>query len=678
MRRFNSQRVAGSATLFLLTAQCLVLSGSGSGQTFDPPDRGEPGDAMIQAYLCQEAEKIEASFPGAIKSPQDWMQERPRLRREYFDMLGLWPLPEKGPLRGTVTRTLDRGDYVVEMVHYQSRPGLYVTGNLYRPAKSPAGERLPAILYVCGHSSMGRNGNKTAYQSHGIWFGRHGYVCLVLDSLELGELACTHHGTYREGRWWWLSRGYTPAGVECWNGVRGIDYLQGRPEVDPERIGVTGISGGGAATFWIAAADERVKAAVPVSGLSDLLAYVPSRVINGHCDCMFLYNTYQWPWALIPGLVAPRPLLFVNSDADDIFPMYGNERIINRLERLYSLFGAGDSVDAVVSIGGHAYRRDIRQAAFRFMNTHLKNDPHPVLDSEVDLVTRPPDESYPIPPDQLRVFPLNSDLPADAINARADREFVPMAKPELPKPGQFEAWKADRLARLRQLSFHHFPDRIPPARAVETNAAGIVRLETESPIRIQLRAARLPSGRAERAWLLATASSAADAPPAWLAALAGERDAVYVCEPRGIGGSRWTQKSPPNYVARSHFLLGRTVDSGRVWDLAAAARYVRTLHEEQTPVFLAGEGAAAVWSIYTALLEPDIGGVALSRFPATHTDSSAPELLGVLRVCDVPQALGLLAPRPATLVGPAPDCQDAAALYRAAGVPEKFMVKKGL
>ena len=91
--------------------------------------------------------------------------------------------------------------------------------------------------------------------------------------------------------------------------------------------------------------------------------------------------------------------------------------------------------------------------------------------------------------------------------------------------------------------------------------------------------------RAKRAWLVATASSAKDAPPAWLAALAGERDAVYVCEPRGIGGSRWTQKSPPNYVARSHFLLGRTVDSGRVWDLAAAARYVRTLHQEQTQVF---------------------------------------------------------------------------------------------
>ena len=161
------------------------------------------------------------------------------------------------------------------------------------------------MFYVCGHSNCGRNGNKAAYQSHGIWFARHGYVCLTVDSLQLGEIAAIHHGTYREGRWWWHSRGYTPAGVECLNGIRGIDYLVGRDDVDPERIAVTGISGGGAATFWIAAADPRVKVAVPVSGMADLPSYVGNRVINGHCDCMFLYNTFRWPWTRIAALVAP-------------------------------------------------------------------------------------------------------------------------------------------------------------------------------------------------------------------------------------------------------------------------------------------------------------------------------------------------------------------------------------
>ena len=249
-----------------------------------------------------------------------------------------------------------------------------------------------------------------------IWFARHGYVCLVLDSLQLGEIAGIHHGTYREGRWWWHSRGYTPAGVECLNGMRGIDYLISRPDVDPERIAVTGISGGGAATFWIAAADERVKVAVPVSGMADLPSYVENRVINGHCDCMFLYNTFQWPWTRIAALIAPRPMLFTNSDQDDIFPMDANQRVINNLERLYSLYGAGDLVDSLVSIGGHAYRQDIRQAAYRFINMHLKNDPRVVNDSEVDLVTGPEDKrQYPIAAEKLRVFPPGLGYPEGSV-----------------------------------------------------------------------------------------------------------------------------------------------------------------------------------------------------------------------------------------------------------------------
>lgn len=642
-----------------------------SAQIFDQPDSGEPGDKTIQDYLCQEAGRIEADFLGGIKSADDWKQALPRFRQEYFEMLGLWPMPERTPLHAAITRELDRGDYVVDMLHYQSRPGLYVTGNLYRPRSVAPGQRLPAILYVCGHSPRGRNGNKTAYQSHGIWFARHGYICLMLDTLQLGEIAGIHHGTYRQGRWWWLSRGYTPAGVECWNGVRGIDYLVGRPDVDPGRIGVTGISGGGAATFWISAADERVKVAVPVSGLSDLLSYVPDRVVDGHCDCMFLYNTYQWPWARIPALIAPRPLLLVNSDQDSLFPMDGNERVINRLKRVYSLFGASDLVNSVVSIGAHAYRKDIRQAAYRFLNTYLKNDPRPISDSEVDLVTGAAEPVHPIPPEQLRVFPKDSDLPGDALNASIDREFVPMANPALPQEGTFDSWKTERLAKLRRLTFRHFPDRLPSARPIETNSAGVVRLETEPPVSVMLRAVRPPGSDAQRIWVLAADTTEPDL--SWLKQVAGDHDGLFVCEPRGVGNTRWTRKNPPNYVERAHYLLGRTVDSGRVWDLAATARYVGTLAHGQAQVYLAGEGPGAVLVVYAALLEPDIAGVALFRPPASHMDDSAPALLNVLRVCDIPQALGMLAPRPVWSVGMPRSWNDAPArIFKLAGAPNKF------
>src|SRR5205807_268800 len=281
--------------------------------------------------------------------------------------------------------------------------GLHVTGNLYRPkpnlntnlsgGRKPPGRgdqtsdreqrgfKYPAILYVCGHSGRGRNGNKTAFQDHGMWFAKNGYVCLVIDTLQLGEIPGIHHGTYGirgtepvETRFWWQALGYTPAGVECWNGVRGIDYLVSRPDVDSERIAVTGISGGGAATFWIAAADERVKCAVPVSGMSDLESYVKNKVINGHCDCMFLYNTYQWDWTTIAALVAPRPLLFANSDNDSIFPMDANRRIIAKLRKIYKMYGKPELVDEYVSKGGHDYRPDLRIAIFKWINQHTKND----------------------------------------------------------------------------------------------------------------------------------------------------------------------------------------------------------------------------------------------------------------------------------------------------------------
>ena len=233
-----SRSIPAFAWLFLFAATTLA-------QPYGQPDRESPGDAMIQAYLQTEAAKISAAYAEDVASREKWEGNRPRYVQEYYYMLGLWPVPGKTPLKATVTRTLERDDYVVEMVHYQSRPGLYVTGNLYRPAALKQGEKLPAVFYVCGHSGRGRDGNKVAYQSHGIWLARHGYVCLVVDTLQLGEIAATHHGTYNLGRWWWHSRGYTPAGVEAWNGVRGIDYLAGRPDVDPQRIAVTGISGGG-------------------------------------------------------------------------------------------------------------------------------------------------------------------------------------------------------------------------------------------------------------------------------------------------------------------------------------------------------------------------------------------------------------------------------------------------
>ena len=191
-----------------------------------------------------------------------------------------------------------------------------------------------------------------------MWFARNGYVCLIIDTLQLGEVAGMHHGTYNLGRFWWQAAATRRPASSAGTASAAIDYLCRRPDVDPERIGVTGISGGGATTFWIAAADERVKVAVPVSGMSDLESYVTNKVINGHCDCMFLVNTYHWEWTTIAALIAPRPLLFANCDNDPHLPD-GRQPPDHRpaAQVLRRCYGKPELWTTTSAKGGHDYRR---------------------------------------------------------------------------------------------------------------------------------------------------------------------------------------------------------------------------------------------------------------------------------------------------------------------------------
>ena len=132
---------------------------------------------------------------------EDWQARRGEYQRQLQEMLGLWPMPERTELKAVVTGKIEQEDFTVEKLYFQAMPKLYVTANLYLPKKQ--GQPVPAILYVCGHSRVATNGvscgNKVTYQRHGAWFARNGYVCLVIDTLQYGEIEGRHRGTLQRG-----------------------------------------------------------------------------------------------------------------------------------------------------------------------------------------------------------------------------------------------------------------------------------------------------------------------------------------------------------------------------------------------------------------------------------------------------------------------------------------------
>jgi dienelactone hydrolase len=627
------------------------------------------GDAMIDAYFRAETFALRDACLAEVKSLADWEAQRGELRRQLLEMLGLDPLPQRTDLKAQITGTTEHDEFTVERLHFQSRPGLYVTANLYLP-KQPAG-RVPAILYLCGHGPSKRGnisfGNKVTYQHHGAWFARHGYACLVIDSLQLGEIEALHHGTYREGMWWWNARGYSPAGVEAWNCLRAVDYLQTRPEVDPERIGATGRSGGGAYSWWIAAIDERIKAAVPVAGITDLENHVVDGVVEGHCDCMYFVNTYRWDYPQVAALVAPRALLISNTDKDPIFPLEGVARTHALARGVYRLHNAGDKLGLQITEGGHNDTQELHLHAFVWFNRFLK-DANPPIDKPAEKVFEP---------DQLRVF---EQLPADQINTRIQEVFVPLAPPPQ-VPASAAAWAAQRdawRAALEEKSFRAWPAEAEPLAikaafsaerqglrmdAYDFASQGAIRLRLYVVRRAELQRPELVVLNLldEQAWprFLAEMRPAFETelkdevlPEADAQAFEQSRRmfqntdwAMAYLAPRGVGPTAWNQtERKQTQIRRRFMMLGQTLDGTRVWDARRGIQAVRSVEGlKDTPLWLQAHRQMAGVALYAALFEPRIARLELHDLPASH--HQGPIFLNVLRYLDMPAAVAMAAER---------------------------------
>jgi dienelactone hydrolase len=568
----------------------------------------------LQAYFAEEVARLEANCLPESVTLETWNAEKARRRDELFEMLSLSPLPKRTELKPVITGIVESDGFVVEKLHFQSLPGLYVTANFYRP--KIVEQPLPTILYVCGHAQVRTNGvsygNKTSYQHHGAWFARHGFACLTLDTIQLGEIQGIHHGTHREGMWWWNSRGYTPAGVEAWNCLRALDYLETRNEVDAKRFGVTGRSGGGAYSWWIAALDERIKVAAPVAGITDLRNHVVDGVVEGHCDCMFFMNTHRWDYPLVAALVAPRPLLICNSDKDSIFPLDGVVRTHAKVKEIYRLHNASANLGLLITEGPHKDTQDLQLPVFRWFNRHLKGE-DPVIDQAATKYFRP---------DELRVF---AELPADERTSRIHETFVPPAS------------RANVSASLlREKVFNGWPQK-KDALNVESRTLGQGRNGDLREIRFDSQGrARLSifltgeNPKARRIELLVTDESTR---PKIHSDLLNEKlsgDAVHaVLLVRGTDAAGQLSKTEVQ-LRRRYMLVGQTLEGMRVWDILRGAEVLKSLDRVGNfPITAKASVNHASNLMLAALFESDLKTL---RLPPLQEFAGQADYLNFLRV----------------------------------------------
>lgn len=620
-----------------------------------------PPNLPIRDYLVREARHITDGALSDLTSAADFTRQITERRRQFMAMLGLADLPPAGrrdPVPFKVTGVVDRPAYRIEKLHYESLPNLHVTANLYVPKTANPSARRPGVLYVCGHAPK----QKVHYQAHPRRLAELGFPTLIVETVQLGEVTGYHHGCYREGWFQWYSRGYSPAAIELLNGIRGLDLLAARPEVDAARLGVTGISGGGAVTWYIAAADERVSACSPVCGTATLASHIYDRVIDGHCDCMWWINTRMWDLADVAALIAPRPLLIASANQDGIFPIHAIREVHSQLERLYKTLDRPENLRLVETPGGHSYHERSRTAIFSWFLKHLTAKevvPTEVGDIETDDARLESEET-------LEVYADSRPQPNRTLTIHD--EFIRVAAAPAVATAADAARARKALAdTLRADTFNHFPRTAPPLDVVEEFAldgGSGTRFAFTSENGWRLHGLRRDpadvKGAAPVLVVLRSPGEARNDSETFAAGIRAPWIKLYV-ETRGTGDTSWGEDLNW-HVRRASAWCGRTIASMRVWDTLRALEAARALPGvDASRVSLAARGEMAAVALYAALLDGRVGAIFLHSPPGTQDVSSeangkgsALEMLNCLRYTDLPYLAGLLYPAQVIMSGDVP------------------------
>jgi len=346
----------------------------------------------LYKYFCsaafrqlEEREKV----IDALQSKGDWIKRQSDVRAKLLQIIGTFP--EKTPLDTRITGIIQREDYRVEKLIYESLPGYYVTAALFIPENLKG--RAPAILNPIGHSTM--SFRRDIYQHTIINLVKKGFIVLTYDPVGQGERLQYYEATSGKSRFsstrehsypgaQCFISGYSPARYFIWDGIRGIDVLLSRPEVDPDRIGITGLSGGGTSTAQIAAVDDRILAAAPECYITNFNYLFKSR---GPQDAeqnlfQFIYNGLDHPDFIEAR--APRPTL-ISSTTRDFFSIQGARETYREATRAFAALGAESHLQMTEEDHVHGFTTKNREAIYAFFQKHLDN-PGDARDQEIAVI----------------------------------------------------------------------------------------------------------------------------------------------------------------------------------------------------------------------------------------------------------------------------------------------------
>ena len=620
------------------------------------PQSQQTSDLSTQylAFIRQQAKALrgEDATPKRLK---DWQTSRETIRRQLIKSLGGFP-KQHCDLEPRVLGTIDGDGYRLEKIVFQTRPGILMTANAYVP---DGASKAPAVLCVHGHWKGAKQ--DPVVQARCIGLAKLGYFVLAVDAFGAGERGLQkplgeYHGEMVASTLW--ASGLSLAGLQVYENMRAVDYLQSRPEVDPDRIGITGTSGGGNQTMYAGALEERFKCVVPVCSVGNYQAYLG--VACCMCEVTPGALTYTEEWGVL-GLVAPRALMVINATQDGIqFSVAEAKKSLAKAREIFKLYDRSERVRHQIVESRHDYNQPMREAMYGWMGWHLKGegDGSPMVEPTIETRER----------ELIRCFPKDSrpatfvTLPQFAANASKERLSA-----KNKAPSHAEEWDAQRMTMETLLPRVLGGISKTPASNVKVgnNPDGLqdIQFDPEPGITVLAHRQRARGDRKGLCVLLDLDKGRIDGTSSIVqAAVKSDWDIVSV-DLRATGATAHRSdkigRAPDHNTAQWGMWVGRpllgqwVVDVKRLLDVLdqQAGGLPKNIH-------LIGQGAASVVALCAAALDDRVTKTVtingLSSFVSDRPyEGQRVGILapGMLRdVGDIPQIASLIAPRAVTMV----------------------------